>query len=102
MQKNMTLDLQIPNNFNKLYERFDQITQRGQAAGLKTVSEDLRKIMIEATAKLAAYMQAAALADEMFRAGLPVDHVPDEIDIRTNNALNKLDDQMTLEISALT
>lgn len=95
------LDLQIPNKFNELWDRFNQISNRGIEGNLSTVSPDLRKVMIECTARLAAYMKAALLADELFRAGLPVPQVPNEIDDLTNQALNKFDDQMTLELSAL-
>jgi hypothetical protein len=96
-----TLDLKIPNNFNKLYARFIAIMERGMQAGMKKVSPEILDLSLRATGRLSAYMKCAKLADDMYRAGLPVKQVPEEIDNQTNEVLDKLDVQMTLDISML-
>jgi len=101
MKKAIKLDLEVPNKFEELHGRFNEIMHRGTEAGLMKVSKDLRNLAFICTAMLAAYMKSAATANAMFKAGLPVKGMPDEINKRIIIALNELDDQMTLELSAL-
>lgn len=100
MLKRRTLDLKISHRFDEFYERFRLITERGINAGLKIVSKDLREAMITATANLSSYMKSAHLTEELHAIGGP-DRVPHEIDDHIIKVLNDLDDQMTLELSAL-
>lgn len=101
MDTHAQLDLKIPNNFNQLYTRFLAIIERGAEAGMKNVSPEIGELSIACTAKLAAYVKCAKMAEQMSDMGIPVKQIPDEVDNSTNEAINKLEVQMTLEISAL-
>lgn len=101
MQKALKLDLEVPNKFEELHGRFNEIMHRGTKAGLINVSKDLRSLAFTCTAMLAAYMKSAVTANAMFKAGMPIKEMPDEINKKIIIALNELDDQMTLELSAL-
>lgn len=98
--KPQELDLKIKHRIDEHQARFDKIAKRGMDAGLKTASKDLQKEMIHVAAGIMAYMKTAVITDQLHQIGGP-DHVPQEIEDQIDKALNKMDDQMTLEISAM-
>lgn len=74
---------------------------RGSEKGIKKVSEEMLLVSAEVVARIMAYTKAAGLTDDLHKAGAPVDHIPQEIEDQMDKALNKLDDLVTLESSAI-